>query len=642
MKTPSRYNVDPDGATQVVYTIAYANASAVAVTNATISDALPAGASYVGCGGAGCSESAGTVTWPIGTLNAGASGAVTVTITVTSGFAGSSLTNVASLFAADAGGNALAQTAQATIAVNQPTPSVPVITLAKAATATQVAPGATATWTIDYTNAGTGTANGVTIVDPLPAGFTFLSCGGGVSCSNSAGTMTWNVGSVPAGGSGTVSVSATAANPFTSPNPAANTVSANWTENAGAPVSASAQIGVTGQACSNYYFRGTTASVGFDGVRNLATTVVPTNATASSVTFNATTSPAEAARFYQDPPAASSVAFSGNITTSFYVTKSSGPQLKMDVLVYDYDPVTGTKTSLGTQSFTQTGGGTPNQLFTFTLPLSGALTKGHRILWVFNAYSNNNTTFTFNFDGTASPSGASFCVTPPPNLTLAKSVDKATATAGSATPVQYTLRFANTGQAKATGSQIVDTLPSGVTFGSATLNGAAIVPLQSGQQLSFANVNSSTDAVAGEVAPGASGTLVIAATIDTAASGPLTNQASIASNETTPVASSATTTLSSGAGGGGGTPSLAISLAADRASAAPGDVVTYTVTVVNVGSANAADVQVSDALPIATYYAFGGCSGGCVNGGGTLSWNAGTLAPGASASYTFTMQAGSV
>src|SRR5207247_2114258 len=40
------------------------------------------------------------------------------------------------------------------------------------------------------------------------------------------------------------------------------------------------------------------------------------------------------------------------------------------------------------------------------------------------------------------------------------------------------------------------------------------------------------------------------------------------------------------------------------------------------------------------YYTYGTCSGGCVNSSGTLSWNVGTLATGASASYTFTMVAG--
>src|SRR5205814_6621819 len=120
---------------------------------------------------------------------------------------------------------------------------------------------------------------------------------------------------------------------------------------------------------------------------------------------------------------------------------------------------------------------------------------------------------------------------------------------------------------------------------------------------------------------GTTGTLIINATIDVAATGILTNTGSISSAQTASVSSSATTTRSGG--GGGGTPALAISLAADRATAQPGDTVTYTVTVVNIGTASANSVQVNDVLPIFSYYNFGVCSGGCTNTSGTLTWNAG-------------------
>ncbi|HVF62890.1 MAG TPA: hypothetical protein VNE58_02710 [Casimicrobiaceae bacterium] len=640
-KTPSTYNVSPDGTTQLVYTLVYANASTVPIAAAQISDTLPAGVTYGSCaGGTGCSNASGTVSWTLGTLAAGASGSAMLTVTVDPGYAGASLTNNATVSGTDPGGNPVMRTATSTIAINQPQPVAPAFTLAKSASATQIAPGASVTWTLAYRNFGTAGATGVTISDALPAGFTFVSCAG-APCAQSAGTVTFNVGAVAAGSTGTVTVTASAANPFTTPSPAVNSASINWTQNTGPPVTATAQVGITGQSCSNYYFRAATTNVGAGpdgGVRSIANTTAPTSATASTISFNATTTPAEAARFYQDPPANGTLAFSGNITTSFYVSKVNGPQLRMDVFVYDYDPVSGGKTLLGSQSFAQTGGGT-NVLFTFALPLSGTLPINHRILWIFAAYSNNNTTFTFNYDGAGSPSRASFCATPPASLAITKTADVPSAPAGSGTPIQYTISFANNGGVKSTATQIVDTLPANVTFVSATLNGASVTPSQSGQQLTFANVRSSTDAVAGEVSAGASGTLVINATIGAAATGTLTNTASISSSETTPVASTATTTMTGG-GGGGGTPALAVSLIADRATAQPGDTVTYTVTVVNIGTANAASVQVGDVLPLFSYYTFGACSGGCTNTSGTLGWNVGTLAPGASATYTFTMIAG--
>src|SRR6185437_2654268 len=153
----------------------------------------------------------------------------------------------------------------------------------------------------------------------------------------------------------------------------------------------------------------------------------------------------------------------------------------------------------------------------------------------------------------------------------------------------------------------------------------------------------SSGAAVGTIAAGASGTLVIAASVANpldASIASLTNNASLASAQTSAINASATTGIA-GRGAAGGAPALAITLAADRTTAAPGDTVTYTVTVVNIGTAGASSVTVSDALPTATYYNFGACSGGCSNAGGTLSWNVGSLAVGASASNTFTMIAGS-
>ena len=660
-KTPSTYSINPDGTTQLIYTFAYSNASSVSVTGAQLSDVLPAGVSFVGCsGGTSCGNSGGTVTWTLGSLAGGASGTATLGVTVNVGYANTSLVNSAMLTASDPAGNPVTTTASSTIAVNQPAPTAPAFTLTKSANVTQDAPGGSVTWTLAYSNYGTAGATGVTITDTLPAGFTYVSCAGGTSCSNTSGTITWNVGAVAAGASGTVTVTATAANPFTSPNPAVNNASVNWMQNIGAPIAASAQVGITGQACSTYYFRKTTGAVGFDGTKQLATTVpVPQvsdvgGSTTITVPGGANNYSATVLSFYQDPAAVSDVVLSGNtLTTNMYLDRNAGPGITIRTTVYDYNSTTGARVQLGqgTQSFT----GSATGLLTFTTVLSGTLSNNHRLLWTYEATSNNvqSTSLLFQYDGTVpnsisdttppisttfANSRADFCVTPPANLTLAKTVDQASVTGGVSTAIQYTLTFANTGQTKATGTQVIDTLPAGVTFGSATLNGSAVTPGQSGQQLTFANVKSSSDAVAGEVSAGASGKIVINATVGTGASGSLVNTASVSSTQTSAVNAMATTTVINP--GGGGTPALAISLTADRSTAQPGDTVTYSVTVVNIGTASANAVQLSDVLPVSSYYTFGVCSGGCINSSGTLTWNAGTLAVGASATYTFTMIAG--
>ena len=658
-KTPSTYSIAPDGATQLVYTLAYSNDSTVTVTAASISDPLPSGTNFVGCAGASCSNASGTVTWSLGTLAGGAKGSVTLTVTVASSYASSSLTNSATLSATDPAGNPVTTTASSTIAVAIPPPTAPAFTLTKSASPVQVAPGGAVTWTFSYNNYGTASGTGVTITDPLPAGFSFVSCTGG--CVNTLGTVSWSIGTVAAATSGTVTVTAAAANPFTSPNPAANTGSINWTENTGTPVAASASVGVTGSACNTYYFRKTTGSVGFDGTKQLATvSPVPQasdvgGSTTIVVPGGANTYSSTVLSFYENPAAPTDVVLAGNtLTTNMYIDRNPGPGITIRTTVYDYNSTTGARLQLGqsTQSFT----GSQTGLLTFTVPLTGTLASNHRLLWTYEATSNNSqsTSILFQYDGTVpnsisdtSPpiattfanSRADFCVTPPANLTLAKTVDKASVPGGVSTAIQYTLSFANTGQSNATGAQVIDTLPAGVTFVSATLNGSAVTPTQAGQQLTFTGVKSSTDAAAGQISGGASGTIVINATVGAGASGSLVNSASISSTQTSAVNATATTTVASA--GGGGTPALAISLAADTTTAVPGDTVTYTVTVVNTGTGGASSVQISDVLPIASYYVFGGCSGGCVNSSGTLSWNVGALAAGASVSHTFTMLAGS-
>ena len=660
-KTPSTYQATPDGSTPLVYTLRYANDSTVAVTGASITDTLPSGVTYVSCSGAPCSLAGGAVTWTLGTLAGGSSGSVQLNVTVNSGYPSSSLVNSATLAGNDPSGATVSQSASATVAVPVAAATAPAFSLTKTAPVSQVAPGTNVTWTLSYTNTGTAAATGVTLTDPMPAGFTYGSCTGG--CTQVGGVPTWNIGSVAAGASGSVTVTAAAANPFTAFNPATNTASLTWTGNPGSPVSASVQTGVTGQSCSKYYFRNSLLDVGGSkGSQLIANqpSAAPTGAGATklvAVPANAG-SFVTALEFYTDPVTASSVDFNGAITSYIYVDRANGPGLLVLTEVFDFNTTTGNLTAIGTASQIQMNGSTKGLVKDSTTNAAptfnavGTLQKGHRLLFRYSVKSANTQTYNiyFQYDGNAvtnpisggtatdAPSRGEFCVTPPPNLSFTKTVNSPTVTAGVQTPVQYTLRFANTGVTKATGVQVVDTLPTGVTFVSATLNGAGVTPAQAGQQLTFTGVKSSTDAVAGEVSGGMSGTLVVNATVEASAAGTLTNTASVSSTETAPNTASASTVVQSG-GGGGGTPQLAVQLASDRTSVLPGETVTYTVTVANIGTAAASNVLLSAPLPLRSYYTYGTCTGGCSVSANTAQWSIASLEAGASASYTFTMAA---
>ncbi|HET7505419.1 MAG TPA: OmpA family protein [Kofleriaceae bacterium] len=69
-------------ASQITYRIAYANTGSGVATDATITDALPAGTTFADADRGGVSAG-GAVTWTLGNLAPGASGSVTVTIDVT-------------------------------------------------------------------------------------------------------------------------------------------------------------------------------------------------------------------------------------------------------------------------------------------------------------------------------------------------------------------------------------------------------------------------------------------------------------------------------------------------------------------------------------------------------------------------------
>ncbi|MCK7513023.1 MAG: DUF11 domain-containing protein [Desulfobacterales bacterium] len=260
--------------------------------------------------------------------------------------------------------------------------------------------------------------------------------------------------------------------------------------------------------------------------------------------------------------------------------------------------------------------------------------------------TSNNTQSTdilFQYDGTVAnsvsdtttpiattfaDSRADFCVLPPAHLFLSKDADKTNVSVGDT--LQYTISYGNTGQTNATNVILTDVLPAGVACNSYSLNGGPVqacpVPL------SFS---------LGALAGGTSGILVISGTVAPGASGTLINSASISSDQTVPVADTAVTTI---AGGGAGSPSLSISIAIDKTVAGPGETVTYTVTVINTGTAQANNVTITDILPVAPYYSYGSCStatGTCGEGGGTLTWVAGSLPQGDAATMTFTMTAGS-
>ena len=167
--------------------------------------------------------------------------------------------------------------------------------------------------------------------------------------------------------------------------------------------------------------------------------------------------------------------------------------------------------------------GSAKGLFSFTIPVSGSLLSGHRLLSIYTFASTNTQSVQLyaEFAGrvtnplsggtTDALASSSVCATAPANPTLDKQVDKLVAAPGDT--LTYTIKFGNAGGTNMTAAQIVDTLPDGVTFVSSTLNGtAASAASVSGQQRTY-DIRSSDTATSGQVTAGQSGTLVITATV---------------------------------------------------------------------------------------------------------------------------------
>ncbi|MBK9225173.1 MAG: DUF11 domain-containing protein, partial [Flavobacterium sp.] len=83
------------------------------------------------------------------------------------------------------------------------------------------------------------------------------------------------------------------------------------------------------------------------------------------------------------------------------------------------------------------------------------------------------------------------------------------------------------------------------------------------------------------------------------------------------------------------TADLAIEKTVSNATPNVGDTITFTLAVTNNGTANAANVSISDVVP--NGYTIGTINNGGVNTAGTIVWSIGNLANGATTTVTFTV-----
>ncbi len=172
-----------DAGGNVTYTITVTNNSPIAATNVQVSDNLPTGVTFVPNGTNGSTSSA---SWTqqanpnaellatIASLAAGANQQFTVVVRTDATLVAGTINNVVTVTSDGVEQTPLDNTDDAITTITRNA----VLTVTKSdGTRTTVSPGDTFAYTLEVTNTGLSTANNVTLVDTLPAGYTFVSFG---------------------------------------------------------------------------------------------------------------------------------------------------------------------------------------------------------------------------------------------------------------------------------------------------------------------------------------------------------------------------------------------------------------------------------------------------------------------------------
>ncbi|MCB0597952.1 MAG: DUF11 domain-containing protein, partial [Phaeodactylibacter sp.] len=215
-------NTTPQVGSNVAFTVVLTNQGPSTATGVAVADQLPSGYTYVSHTTSQGSYVSSTGAWTVGTLTAGQS--VTLTLTATVNATGDYM-NLAEVTAqnepdVDSNPNNGVDTDGDGSVVDDPgdeddgdgqdvTPGA-LVDLELDKTVDNPTPnvGSNVAFTVSLTNQGPSTATGVTVGDQLPSGYAYVSSTASQGSYN-AGTGTWDVGTLAAGQSVTLTITAT-------------------------------------------------------------------------------------------------------------------------------------------------------------------------------------------------------------------------------------------------------------------------------------------------------------------------------------------------------------------------------------------------------------------------------------------------
>ncbi len=186
--------------TQLVYTLAYANNGTDTAAAAAIVAAVPSNTTFVSATSGGTYDSgANQVTFNLGGVPAGIKGTVAFTVQVAAPLANATSLTASSTLSATGVASA---PAMATTSVA----SAPTLSLTNTGAPNPVLAGNQLTYTLAFANHGTDTAHGATLTNPLPIGSSFISASNGGSYDAGANTVSWSLGDLASGASGSVTL----------------------------------------------------------------------------------------------------------------------------------------------------------------------------------------------------------------------------------------------------------------------------------------------------------------------------------------------------------------------------------------------------------------------------------------------------
>ncbi len=603
-----------NAATNFTYNISVTNLGPSSASSIIVTDTLPANITFVSASGNGATNN-GIVTWNISTLSNNQVTNLTVTVIAP---ASGSVTNVASVGPPTNDPNPTNNTTPPVTTTVTPLADV---SLVKTAPAT-VTPGTNFIYNLVVTNSGPSSSQNLSVTDSLPANVTLVSATTGFIVNG--GQLIWtNLGALAANAATNLSLTVTA------PLRGSVTNTASAGSPTGDPVPTN---NVTPPVTTTVLNLAPVAQDDFAGTPvNVAVTVFPlgndfdTNGDALFVTAASATN--GAASFTPTNVLFTPTAnFLGTATVGYTISDGNGGTASAIIFisVTNRPPVANNDSASGTNGLAQT----ILPLVNDTDPDSDALTitsatttngivsvGGSGTNLVFTP-TNGSTTINYTIsDGRGGSSSAVITVnvSSVADLGIGKT---AAASVLAESNLTYTISVTNFGPSSASSVTVTDALPVGVSFVSASGNGAT----------NGGNVIWSLGTLA--AAQTTNLTLIVTAP----ASGSLTNFARTGSPTPDPVPTNnvtppVITTV---------TPLADLVIAkTGPVSVSAASTFSYTISVTNFGPSSANSVTVTDTLPVGI--TFSNASAGGANLGGNVIWNLGTMTASQATNLTLTV-----